>query len=200
MTKNNIDKFISVKRFQNYNNFEEYEQNIYLSQKYYILLSIFEISLRNSIDSYFKVKISNDWLDNSFLHVDTKQKIKEAKSKLLQRNELLSHDKIIAELSFGFWTSLFRKSYADMFRIKDIKTIFHNIPSKDKKIINRNILDKQLNHIRKFRNRVFHYEKIINNQNYLHIKDEINELLLYLDVEVSEFAKDMINKMDNENV
>ncbi len=49
-----------------------------------------------------------------------------------------------------------------MIRIKDIKHIFPNIPTREQKLINRDILDKKLNRIRKFRNRVFHYERIIN--------------------------------------
>ncbi len=43
-------KFITDIRLQHYTNFEEYKQNICMSEKYYILLSIFEISLINSID------------------------------------------------------------------------------------------------------------------------------------------------------
>jgi hypothetical protein len=161
--KNTIkSKFITDIRLQHYADFEEYKQNIYMSEKYYILLSIFEISLRNSIDNYFKQKISLNWLDSDILHNDTKQKIVEAKKKISIRRETITYDKIIAELPLGFWTSLFRKSYSNLIRIKDIKHIFPNIPPKQQKFINRNILDKKLNNIRKFRNRIFHYERIIN--------------------------------------
>ena len=75
MTKIIQDKFISEKRLLNYKNFNEYKQNIYLSEKYYILLSIFEVTLRNSINSYFIIKISKKWLDSDILHNDTKNKI-----------------------------------------------------------------------------------------------------------------------------
>lgn len=189
-------KFISKKRLENYIDFDEYRQNIYLSEKYYILLSILEISLRNSVDEYFKRYISKDWLSNKILHRDTLYRIKEAENKIFQRKEVLSHDKLIAELSFGFWTSLFRKSYSNMMRTKDIKQIFPNIPNKNEKIINRNILDKKLNHIRKFRNRIFHYEKIINKKEYENIENDIYELLEYFDREIYVFAKNMIENKD----
>ena len=185
-------KFITNVRLQNYKDFEEYKQNLYNSEKSYILLSIFEVSLRNSIDSYFKQKISPNWLESVFLHKDTKQKIDEAKNKILQRRETITHDKIIAELPLGFWTSLFRKSYVNLMRIKDIKHIFPNMPSKKEKLINRNILDKKLNHIRKFRNRVFHYEKILNKVEYENIENDIFELLIYFDFEIYSFAKELI--------
>ncbi len=197
MTVDIQNRYISEKRLQNYKNFDEYKQNIYLSEKYYILLSIFEVTLRNSINYYLTSKISKDWLDSSILHEDTKKRIKEAKNKILQRKEIVTHDKILAELPFGFWTSLFRKSYSNMLRIKDIQSIFPNLPTKSKKMINRNILDKQLNHIRKFRNRVFHYERVINKSSYADIENSIYELLIYFDMEIYNFAKEMSHEQEN---
>ena len=125
---------------------------------------------------------------------DTRQRIAESKKKLSQRKEQISHDKIIAELSFGFWTSLFRKSYSNLFRINNIKSIFPCIPNKNKKLINRQILDTELNKIRKFRNRIFHYEKIINKSEYNDMKAEILEFLNYFDKEIYEFAKELLNE------
>ena len=199
--KDNIKlKFITNIRLQNYTDFDEYKQNLYSSEKYYILLSIFEISLRNSINDYFKYKISKNWLDSDTLHKDTKQRIDEAKKKILQRREIVTYDKIIAELPLGFWTSLFRKSYTNLIRIKDIKYIFPNIPTKKQKLINRNILDKKLNYIRKFRNRVFHYERIINKVEYQNIKNDIFELLVYFDKDIYDFANDLIDTKQMSNI
>jgi hypothetical protein len=185
-------RFITSIRLENYNDFDEYRANLLQSEKYYSLLSIFEISLRNSIDDYFKKKISRDWLSSDYLHNDTKKRVQEAKNKILRRREIVTHDKIIAELPFGFWTSLFRKSYSNLIRIQDINGIFPNMPRKNVKLINRNILDKKLNHIRKFRNRVFHYERIINKLEYKHIEQDIFELLEYFDVEISDFTKNIM--------
>jgi len=190
-------KFISEKRLLNYTDFDEYKKNIYLSQQYYILLSIFEVSLKNSINNYFINKISTDWFDNETLHSDTKQKIQEARKKIVQRKEIATRDKIIAELSFGFWTSLFRKSYSNLLRFKDIKAIFPNLPNRNEKLINRNILDKELNEIRKFRNRIFHYERITNKPQYENMQVTIYQLLSYFDVEVYNFAKDMTKESNN---
>ena len=192
MNNHTISRFISNDRLNNYTDFNEYKNNIYLSQKYYILLSIFEVSFRNSLDYYLKSISNNYLLEESILHTDSIVKIKEAKKKILQRKEQLSHNKIVAELSFGFWTSLFRKSYSNIMRTNHIKTIFPNIPKKDVKLINRNILDKKLNKIRKFRNRIFHFEKIINKQEYKNIENEILELLNYFDNSLFTFANDFV--------
>ena len=83
-----------------------------------------------------------------------------------------------------------------MLRIKDIQLVFPNLPPKNKKMINRNILDKQLNHIRKFRNRVFHYERVINKSSYANIEDSIYELLQYFDIQIYNFAKEMSCEKD----
>ena len=74
---------------------------------------------------------------------------------------------------------MFRKSYSNEIRLIDIKSIFPNLPSKEKKLISRDYLNKKLNLIRKFRNRIFHYEKIIGKIEYVNIQDDIFELLLY---------------------
>ncbi|MDF1881382.1 hypothetical protein JHD50_08735 [Sulfurimonas sp. MAG313] len=186
MTEDIKNRFISNKRLQSYNSFDEYKKNLRMSEKYY--------SLRNSIDFYFTQKISSDWLDSDVLHKDSQQKVQEAKNKILRRKESLTHDKVLAELSFGFWTSLFRKSYSNLFRVKDLQHIFPNLPSKNEQLINRNILDKKFNHIRKFRNRVFHYERILNKPEYKNIDKEIQELLVYFDIEVYRFAEEFLNE------
>lgn len=187
-------KFISDIRLSHYKSFDEYKQNIKESEEYYILLSILEISLRNSINNYFQRKISKNWLFSKTLHIDTQQRVEECKKLITNRKEIISHDKVIAELSFGFWTSLFRKSYSNLFRIKDIKYIFPNIPNRNEKLISRYVLDKELNKIRKFRNRVFHYEKIINKPQYKEMKEEIYTLLLYFDKDIYKFAKELVNE------
>lgn len=187
-------KFISKVRLNQYSNFDEYKQNIKDSKEYYILLSVLEVSLRNSINSYFKKKISEYWLFSEDLHLDTQRRIEDCKNMIIKRQEIATHDKIIAELSFGFWTSLFRKSYANYFRIKDIKYIFPNIPKKDKRFISREILDKELNKIRKFRNRIFHYEKIINKSEYQNMKEKILSLLIYFDEEIYIFTKELTDE------
>jgi len=62
------------------------------------------------------------------------------------------------------------------------------MPSREKKFISREIIYKELDHIRNFRNRVFHYEKVINKDNYNAIFDEINEILRYFDDDIEKFS------------
>ena len=44
------------------------------------------------------------------------EKIIQTKDKILSRSEIISKDKIVSELSFGFWTALFQSVYDDKMR------------------------------------------------------------------------------------
>lgn len=190
MKKSLIKKYISTERFRSYSGIDEYLENLVFSKKAYIPLSILEISLKNSINELLTEKLGENWLENKdFLTNDSLRKIEEAKKILYKRAELISKSKIIAELSFGFWVNLFKKPYEKKLRTKDIQKIFTNLPPKKEKMINREVIYKELNHIRNFRNRVFHYEKVINKDNYNQIFDEIDEVLFYFDKELFDCVK-----------
>ena len=190
MKKSLIKKYISSERFRSYSGIDEYLENLVFSKKAYIPLSILEISLKNSINDLLTDKLGENWLENKdFLTNDSLRKIDEAKNILYKRAEPISKSKIIAELSFGFWVNLFKKPYEKKLRTKDIQKIFTNLPPKKEKIINREVIYKELNHIRNFRNRVFHYEKVINKDNYNQIFDEIDEVLFYFDKELFDCVK-----------
>ena len=190
MKKSLIKKYISTERFRSYSGIDEYLENLVFSKKAYIPLSILEISLKNSINNLLTEKLGENWLeDKNFLTNDSLRKIDEAKKILYKRAELISKSKIIAELSFGFWVNLFKKPYEKKLRTKDIQKIFTNLPPKKEKMINREVIYKELNHIRNFRNRVFHYEKVINKDNYNQIFDEIDEVLFYFDKELFDCVK-----------
>ena len=141
-----------------------------------------------TLDNYFKEKISSNWLESEILHFDTKQRIIESKNKIEQRKEILTHDKIISELSFGFWTALFQSVYDDKMRFNNLKHIFPNLPPKEKLPIDRKMVSTKLNHIRKFRNRIFHHENILKEE-FKNIEDDIYEILSYFDNELVEFTK-----------
>ena len=190
MKKSLIKKYISTERFRSYSGIDEYLENLVFSKKAYIPLSILEISLKNSINELLTEKLGENWLeDKSFLTNDSLRKIDEAKKILFKRAEPISKSKIIAELSFGFWVNLFKKPYEMKLRTKDIQKIFTNLPPKKEKMINREVIYKELNHIRNFRNRVFHYEKVINKNNYNQIFKEIDEVLFYFDKELFDCVK-----------
>ncbi len=144
-----IEDFISIKRFSSYKNLHEYKENLKFSKDSYVPLAILEIALRNAIDKHITTKVGKNWLeDSSFMTKDSLIKISHAKNLLYKRGEKTSKEKLLAELSFGFWVNLFKKPYEKKLRIKDIQKIFPNLPTKEEKAITRNLIYKELNHIK----------------------------------------------------
>jgi hypothetical protein len=76
-------------------------------------------------------------------------------------------------------------------RIKDLKVIFPNLPNKNKQNINRQIIFNKLNHIRIFRNRIFHHEKVLNRDGFNDIFLEIEEMLSYFSNDLVEFNQSL---------
>lgn len=84
-----------------------YIYNIALCKSLYPLISIFEITLRNSIDkaleNYFKL---TDWNNVIQLQQTEIMMINDAMLKIKRQGKKYSHGRLIAELTLGFWVAL----------------------------------------------------------------------------------------------
>lgn len=144
--------------------------NIRHSQYFYPLLSMFEVVLRNSINTHYSKQLNDgDWLNSSIKQngiftnevfrtggFETKMQIQKAKRTLTKP---YTHDRLVAGLSFGFWVQLFAKL---QFRVagQSLHKIFINRPPGT----NQKSLFKSLCALRDFRNRIAHYEPICFNK------------------------------------
>ncbi len=142
------------------NLFSHYAWNMALSESLYPALQALEITLRNAIydaaRDYFK---RDDWFDDtSIIHYPYNiNTLLKAKDTLRRKHKALDPGRIIAELTFGFWTSLFDSRYEQILWHKIIKTTFPHMP---KSIRTRQHLSQRFNKIRNLRNRIFHHEPI----------------------------------------
>ena len=137
-----------------------YSWNIELSQAFYPALQILEIALRNSLDKSITENFQTEqWFELPFLHEKERAKINKAKKTLKEKKKTLTPGRIVAELSFGFWVSLFdiRYEHDQTLWPKLIKPTFPFLPKGQR---TRNFLSRELNRIKFLRNRVFHYEPI----------------------------------------
>jgi len=187
-----LDRFISNDRLSVYTDLEQYKQNLRFSKNYYIPLSVLEVALRNSIDFHLSTKLGTDWInDDAFLQKDSISFRVEAISKILKRRETLTKGKIIAELSFGFWTSLFKLPYKKHWRTKDIKSVFPNMPGINVVAISRDTIFSDLDLVRKFRNRLFHNEKVIDKDEFATVEQAVHKLLSYFDNDLVRFVDEV---------
>ncbi len=186
--KNN---FITKSRMVQYSSIDEYIENLYLSKEFYIPLSILEVSLRNSLNSFFTKKVGENWLfDKIFIKPYMQDKIYTAIKILKQQDKKITQDNLMAELSFGFWILLLKKPFQEYLRYKDLKVIFPNIEIEKDLKVNRHYIFTKVNNIRLFRNKVFHFDKIINKEEYKNIQKDIYLILRYFDEKLYSFVKD----------
>lgn len=139
-----------------------YQANITLSRQLYGVIGVFEVILRNSIDRYMIAQQGNEWLENavtpggyfdiSFGCEDIFHYVQEAIHKLGAK---YTHDALIANLTFGFWTYLFApKEFAASG--STLLGAFPNRPFGTKqKVVFQNLIK-----INDLRNRIAHHEPI----------------------------------------
>jgi len=135
-----------------------YRHNIKLSQKFYGVLSVLEVVLRNAINEHYKIYLQDtDWLisqaQNGFL-VNYQDAILKERDKLINNNQY-THDKLVASLSLGIWIFMFsRNCYRN-----SGKTLLQIFPNKTYGL-NQKEIYSDLDKIRIFRNRMAHHEPL----------------------------------------
>lgn len=139
--------------------FAHYAWNMALSESLYTPLQCLEVSLRNGIHdaatAYFK---TDAWFDiHGVLFPQELDKVREAKNTLLKGRKPIDAGRIVSELTFGFWTSLFDVRYEKILWPWLLKPV---VPTMPRQIRIRKNLSKRFNHIRTLRNRIFHHEPI----------------------------------------
>jgi hypothetical protein len=147
-----------------------YLWNLALCESLYPALHGLEVAMRNAVFSagsaVFAGTATRDvpcWLDADppIVHPDDLAAVVAAKERLRERGLPLEPGRLVAELSFGFWTSLFDVRY------EQNKVLWPPLlgaqllhPSSPRSMRSRKQLSPLLNRVRHLRNRIFHHEPI----------------------------------------
>jgi len=202
MTEQQLKYYLSSPRFNIYlaktgNDFDKayrlYKINIELSEAFYPILAVLEVSLRNAVNEKL-IDYFNDqfWFKNN-LPVEFLPYVSEATQKITAQRKNITADKIIAELNFGFWNRLFNRHYTGLLW-KPLRLIFKNMP---KHLRQRDTIADALYRIRTLRNRIYHYEPIFGNLQ--DIEQQYNEMvtfLIWLDNDLPKLISD-IDRFNN---
>ena len=139
-----------------------YLLNMALSESLYPALQFAEIALRNAVHRELSARFGTDaWFDSPLARLTPWQqdKVAEAKEALRKRRKPLSPGRIVAELTFGFWTGFFNNTHARTGVGSYLsKNAFPHAPATEQYQAK---LDKRWQDIRDLRNRVFHHERIL---------------------------------------
>lgn len=173
---------------------QHYKANIKISESFYAGIAILEVGLRNNIDLQLRRKYSTvNWFDSSYFLNDVSNfqidRIHDARRAIIKEKKTVTSGKMVAELTFGFWTSLFDSKFERVFW-KDLRLVFPKCPKNDRQ---RKNVSSKLNSIRKLRNRVFHHESIAWSINALwKYEKEIIEGINWLNGDLYTFFSDII--------
>jgi hypothetical protein len=119
-----------------------------------------EVAFRNRLHDALKTHFGMAaWFDMPWVLLRERQKVTDAKAELQKRQAPLEPDRIIADLSFGFWTSLLSSAY-DQVVWNQRAVIRHALPHMPNHLRTRRRISDRMHRLRLLRNRVFHYEPI----------------------------------------
>lgn len=192
-----VQQAISVKRLDAYrqsptdDNTEiiaRYVWNMHMCEALYPSLQCLEISLRNSLYNSITHSEGNvSWFSPRSTLLDRTEidTLSKAENKLRQARKPIIPDRIIAELSFGFWTSLLSSKYEQTIWNRAAKLAFPQCPRSMRK---RRLVAPRLHEIRHLRNRVFHYEPIWRQPNLCSQHAQIMETIEWISPEMKEIA------------
>ncbi len=190
-----LERVLSKTRFDSYKRtvageneaFYLYVWNTMLCEALYSPFQVLEVGFRNSTHSEIAKAIGeNEWLKKThdFLHDEEKEAINSAKNSLFKRRIPCEEPELVAEMSFGFWTSLADSRYETLWH-KIITGVFPHMP-KTARI--RNEISKRLNTARKLRNAAFHHHSIWHWKDLKDQHTEIRNLISWICPSLSEMA------------
>lgn len=136
-------------------------RNITLCEAMYPVLHMLEVVMRNSIHNAFSHHFgAANWYDESWLNENHRKLVSDAKAELTKRKKSHDPDRVVAELSFGFWCGMFHFAYEDGARAAWPALLSTVLPSVPKSWRTRARVQRRVEDARALRNRVFHHEPI----------------------------------------
>lgn len=204
-----IDRLSSYK-YDNNDNIDlilsRYIYNVQISESFYPVISVLEVALRNRLYNAIAKLKGQNWLleeirQQAILSENERNILLEAYNKLKRKHNTPSTGAVIAELTFGFWVNLCKKSYKNS--LWDKQDFFSNVfpdfdsyfssPTWDKT----KIIFPELKEILRLRNRIFHHEIIINNKNGIeNCYDKAHKVLYSLSKDYAEIFENSFRFKD----
>lgn len=181
-----LSNYISRERLKNFSSTTEYIEDITYASKFYKPLAILEIVIRNKIDRRLLHLARGEWLYKEIIYNKKKEipfgeinkrvircenflKRKMSKKTNIDIEEvIIDRNQLIANLPFSLWL--------EIIKIDDISISY----ILNMKLIGNKEYKGKLGNIVSFRNRIYHYEKVLNHKKYQRITEEIKEILTAL--------------------
>lgn len=196
LSKRRLDAFVDPADPSESRTLARYQANVLICEALYPALHVVEVVVRNHIYAGIARKKGDSWLTNAperWMRGEEIRKVQEAVASLVNLGRPTEPGRMIAELNFGFWTSLFDRFYERRQNGADlwsgvIRSMFVNMAAGPDKIA---AVRARLNGIRELRNRVFHYEPVWHWADLTHHHAEILETIGWISSEMKSYAEKM---------
>lgn len=141
-----------------------YKRNIRLSHELFGVIGYFEIALRNKIDQHYISTHGDNWIRASTTGMFSNARCAITKEHIIKKirglAEKCTHDRMVAEMDFGFWRFMFATNQFTAGGSTLLK-IFPHKPKSNKLIqYNHSYVFDELRKINGLRNRIAHHEPI----------------------------------------
>lgn len=156
-----------------------YRWNIALSMSLYPVVQQLEVALRNNLHRAIAERYRTDeWYDATpaLLTPREQEAVTEAKDELRKQGKPQEPNRLVAELTLGFWTSLLSRDYERRFWPHLLAPAFPFIPRPQR---TRATVAGRLHQIRQLRNRISHHEPIFK-LNLPRLYGEIEETIRWM--------------------
>jgi len=151
-----------------------YEWNTSVSAACYATLQAVEVALRNTIHDQLtqhhdRRGLPGTWLDDPLHHLDARRiaDLRQARQRLRPQGYPATPDRVVATLSFGFWSYLLSGRYEQSLWIPALRHGFPHLAPQDR----RQVADR-VSSLHRLRNRLAHHEPV-HNRNLLRDQDDM---------------------------
>lgn len=166
-----------------------YAWNVALCEALYSPLQLAEVALRNALHRALADRYATeDW----FVAVTPRllrwqqASLTEARRSLQNAGKTCTPGRMVAELSFGFWTAFFNRAHARTGLSHHLAaTVFPHAPTSHR---DASALDARWQRVRQLRNRVFHHERIVHYRDLATQHREIVSLIGWISPALRDFA------------
>ncbi len=151
--------------------FELYLYNSRLAKSFIFPLQILEVSVRNAINNLLIKEFGLDWVHNPKFRTILNTFSLSSLNKAIERSKSRDNWDVVSNITFDFWSNLFRDEYDRPLWQTRIHSLFSGA-------VTRKIIQKELEDLNFLRNRIAHHEPILN----LDLSNLYTRLLKILDL------------------
>jgi len=170
ITEDRLAKYLHVTAQDKHRALKLYMWNTLLCEAFYIIIQTAEVNLRNKINKGLISSFGENWWEHpkykQAIETDRLRDLEIAIKRILNSNKQISNSRVVAGLSFGFWSAMLGDRYNQYIWSKH----FANIFTQSAENFDRKKLRQEIARIVALRNKISHHEPIFQDDLHDHYR------------------------------